>query len=168
VSEPFEPVLLPLREEDLAEILELEAENPSPWSRSLWLDELRQRTGWRWVARCRTTGDLLGFCCGRTMADEAELFKLAVAVRHRRRGIAAAILDHAFQELRAAGVAALYLELRLSNSGARALYARAGFSPHGLRKNYYADPGEDALMMMKDLATSHGESMDVGISRQNL
>ncbi|MEJ2033918.1 MAG: ribosomal protein S18-alanine N-acetyltransferase [Deltaproteobacteria bacterium] len=151
MSGALESVVLPLQEEDLSEVLQLEAENLSPWSRPLWLEELRQRSGWRWVARDRGTGELLGFLCGRTMADEAELFKLAVAARHHRRGIASSLLAHACKRLREAGVSAFYLELRSSNYAAKALYARSGFSPYGLRKSYYTDSGEDALIMMKKL-----------------
>jgi [ribosomal protein S18]-alanine N-acetyltransferase len=145
------PLILPLREEDLSEILHLEAENLSPWSRPLWVEELRQPHGWQWQARDRRTGELLGFVCGRTVAEEAELFKLAVAGPHRRRAIATALLAHAFQALRERGVSALYLELRCSNGAARALYARTGFTPFGVRKGYYAEPSEDALVMVKKL-----------------
>ncbi|MDA8164562.1 MAG: ribosomal protein S18-alanine N-acetyltransferase [Desulfobacteraceae bacterium] len=146
-----DPTIEPLREGDLSEVLQLEAENPSPWSRALWVDELRQPGGWQWQARDRGTGDLLGFLCGRTVGSEAELFKLAVAASGRRRGIATALLAHACRMLRNGGVAVLYLELRCSNEAAMALYTRMGFSISGVRKGYYTDPGEDALVMMKRL-----------------
>jgi ribosomal protein S18 acetylase RimI-like enzyme len=75
--------------------------------------------------------------------QEAEILNLAVAPASRRQGIAAALLHHA----RDNSAAQLWLEVRVSNSAARAFYATQGFLETGLRPNYYQEPGEDAIVM---------------------
>jgi [ribosomal protein S18]-alanine N-acetyltransferase len=148
MSAPAAPLVTPFEEKDLVAILQLEAENTFAWSPRQWLDELAQPNGWQWLACDRQTGEPLGYICGRSVLDEAEVFKLAVAAGHRRRGIATLLLTHTCRELKHAGIKKCHLELSTSNTGARALYARMGFSPHGIRKDYYGAK-DDALLMMK-------------------
>jgi [ribosomal protein S18]-alanine N-acetyltransferase len=135
--------------EHLPAILRLEAENPSPWSEGQWLDELAQPNGWNWAASS-APGSPAGYICGRSILDEAEVYKLAVACSHRRQGIATLLLAHACRELRLAGIRECYLELHFSNSAARALYDKMGFCPYGLRKDYYGAE-QDALLMNKKI-----------------
>jgi [ribosomal protein S18]-alanine N-acetyltransferase len=148
VSAPIPLLVIPFEEKDLTAILRLEAENPFAWSHRQWLDGLAQPNGWQWLACCRQSGDVLGYICGRSVLDEAEVFKLAVAAASRRRGVATLLLAHTCRELKHAGIKKCYLELRISNTAARALYARMGFSPHGIRKDYYG-ANDDALLMLK-------------------
>lgn len=143
-------IITELSEADLTAVTRLEAENHSPWSVRQWRDELAQPGGWKWAVRRRRSGEFLGYLCGRSVLDEAEIFKLAVAIRHRRKGIASLLLDHACRTLRETGVRTCYLELRVSNRAAGMLYAKMGFFPLGIRSGYYG-PGEDGLRMKKEL-----------------
>ncbi len=91
-------------------------------------------------------GQLVGFLCGGTVLDEAEVELLAVAPSFRRRGAASAMLGRFLEACRERGIAAVHLEVRASNLGAAALYERFGFVRDGLRRNYYRRPPEDALL----------------------
>ena len=86
----------------------------------------------------------------RIAADEAEILTLAVAPEARRQGLARALLAEAARHAAAAGASALFLEVALRNTAARALYAGAGFAEVGRRRRYYAD-GDDALVMRRIL-----------------
>ena len=90
--------------------------------------------------RLLLAGDGAGFALARTVYDEAELLLLAVAPRHRRAGLGAALLDAVADDARASGAARLHLEMRAGNPAA-ALYARAGFVEVGRRRNYYRGAG---------------------------
>ncbi len=99
-----------------------------------------------------------GFILARAAADEAEILTLAVAPTHRRAGIAAALVHTACEELRAAGVHRLFLEVASDNIPAVALYTAAGFAPCGERPGYYEAAGtalaRDAVVMARDLLRS--------------
>lgn len=101
-------------------------------------------------ARCRVAEcdrQISGLVVFRTMADEAEILNLAVEASRRRQGIGWLLVQTAIAECKAAGVRAIFLEVRESNEGARKLYARAGFKEGGRRLAYYREPTEDALVL---------------------
>jgi ribosomal-protein-alanine N-acetyltransferase len=81
------------------------------------------------------------------VVDETQLLHIAVAPTHRRRGLAHAMMQQVIAEASAAGHEKISLEVRRDNRAARALYRRLGFQPVGLRRGYYADTGEDAILM---------------------
>lgn len=95
---------------------------------------------------------LVGYVVALVMADEGEIADLAVAPAARRRGIARTLLARMMAEVADAGVRALYLEVRESNSAARALYGAMGFEQVGRRRGYYQHPTEDALVLRRELA----------------
>jgi ribosomal-protein-alanine N-acetyltransferase len=97
-------------------------------------------------------GGVTGFIIGRQMADEAEVFNLAVAPQARRKGQGGALLKTALNEFRALGVGRVYLEVRESNVTAMAFYAKHGFSQSGRRPKYYRKPEEAAIVMEMKLA----------------
>lgn len=100
---------------------------------------------------CRTAGEEpQGFALWRSLGDEAEILSIAVAPEHRRRGMAAALLDEVATSAAAEGMRALFLEVDAGNVAARRLYERAGFYRVGLRRRYYRN-GADALVLRKDL-----------------
>ncbi len=106
------------------------------------------------AARCwcaRAGGQVAAFAAFTCAADEASLDALSVAPAWRRRGLARGLLTAALAALAAEGAAACYLEVRRSNTPARALYAALGFAPVGLRPRFYENPAEDAVLMKKEL-----------------
>ncbi len=90
---------------------------------------------------------VVGYAALVLAADEAELANLAVADAARGRGVGRQLLSWAMARARDAGASAMYLEVRESNTVARALYGSAGFDEIGRRRRYYRDPDEDALVM---------------------
>jgi ribosomal-protein-alanine N-acetyltransferase len=97
---------------------------------------------------------LLGYVVTLLYGDEGEIADLAVAPAARRRGIGGILLDRALVEAMESGVRALYLEVRESNSAARALYQSRGFDSVGRRRAYYQHPPEDALVLRRELETA--------------
>ena len=94
-------------------------------------------------------GRICGYAFLMVAADEAELINIAVDLRHRRLGIGSALLSTILETAEKSGVCAVYLEVRMSNISARALYERFGFKLIGTRRNYYKNPTEDAVLMKK-------------------
>jgi ribosomal-protein-alanine N-acetyltransferase len=82
------------------------------------------------------------------VADELHIGNIAVAPAVRRRGIGRRILEHCLDDARARGIEIATLEVRVSNDPAIALYEKLGFRPVAMRRGYYSDTGEDALVMM--------------------
>lgn len=139
---------------DIAAVLALEAENPGPWSAEQLAAELAEETAWSFVAVSPGRELLVrGFICGRSVAGEAEVLRLAVAGPWRRRGVAAGLLAHSLDFLARAGAARVFLEVRAANAPARALYEKFGFRQAGLRKNYYAAPKDHAVVMSRPAGT---------------
>lgn len=132
--------------EDLDRVALIEhASSPHPWSREALASELCHRHARVWVA-CDATG-VVGFACLRVLVPEAELMLTAVHPTARRRGLARALLVTAFGSASAEGVERIGLEVRSANAGARALYTGLGFVEVGQRRRYYADDGDDAVLM---------------------
>jgi ribosomal-protein-alanine N-acetyltransferase len=94
---------------------------------------------------------LLGYVVALVVGPDAEIADLAVAPEARRRGIGRALLQRALDELAAAGVRTLYLEVRESNQAARTLYDTHGFGCVGRRRGYYRQPLEDALVLRRPI-----------------
>jgi ribosomal-protein-alanine N-acetyltransferase len=101
--------------------------------------------------RLHSTGSVVaGYVVTWVAADEGDLSNLAVAPDLRRNGVGGQLLDAAIESARAAGVRALYLEVRESNAVALHLYASRGFGAVGRRQRYYRQPVEDALILCLD------------------
>ena len=136
---------------DLATVTAIEAENSSPWTAEQLAGERGQAGGWQFVAEEAASGRVCGFVCGRSCVGEAELLKIAVAGQSRRQGIGAQLVAQVLRYLAEQGVGRCFLELRGGNLPALALYERFGFRRVGLRKDYYASPPEDAIIMEKTI-----------------
>jgi ribosomal-protein-alanine N-acetyltransferase len=91
--------------------------------------------------------EMLGFIVARIAADEMEILNLGVSYRTRRRGIASKLLAASIAEGKRRGASRAFLEVRESDSGARAFYQSQGFQEAGRRKLYYSHPFEDALLL---------------------
>jgi len=96
-------------------------------------------------------------------AGDAHITTVAVDPLHQRRGIGAVMLRHLLDAARAARCNAATLEVRVGNAAAIALYERDGFDAAGVRPRYYADTGEDALIMWKDLGVERMRNDSVGV-----
>ena len=93
-------------------------------------------------------GKLVGYILGRIIAPEGEIYRIAVLPSHRRRGIAYRLLDYAVKCERGNGLESLFLEVREQNTPARKLYSSYGFREIGIRKNYYRNPDDNAVIML--------------------
>src|SRR5467141_4949949 len=109
----------------------------------------RELLGWRGVLALvsEDARKVSGFIVGRQVGEEAEILNLAVILANRRKGEGRALLKGALEEFRARDVSRVFLEVRESNEGGIALYARHGFSRAGRRANYYHNPEEAAIVM---------------------
>jgi [ribosomal protein S18]-alanine N-acetyltransferase len=131
---------------DLARVAEIErASFSDPWSATAFRSALEEdRINFHVAVRDDV---VVGYAVSWCVIDEAELANLAVVPSLRGQGIGAALLDRAMADARGAGCVVMHLEVRESNSSARALYASRGFEMVGRRKRYYREPIEDALIL---------------------
>lgn len=94
-------------------------------------------------------GEVIAYVIGRLIAPEGEIYRIAVSPHKRKRGIGYRLLDYAVKTSRGKGLERLFLEVRSKNIPAINLYRDYGFSEIGMRKNYYKDPQDDAIIMLK-------------------
>lgn len=121
-----------------------------PWSRSLLLQELvPSALRLPLVAEC--DGEVAGYLMAWRSGDELHILNVAVDPARRRRGVGAALLTAALAAARRGGLTEVTLEVRVANRPALALYHSYGFRDVGLRPGYYADTGEDALILTLSL-----------------
>ena len=143
----------PMTEADLTAVLELEAGcHPDPWTADMLRTSLDQGH------RCRVMevdGILRGHAVLQVVAGDAELLDLCIAEAYRGQGWGRTFLRHLVSEAREAGAATLFLEVRVSNEAAIALYAGEDFQQAGRRPRYYVLPDgrEDALVMARHIGS---------------
>ncbi len=116
-----------------------------PWPESFFSGEIQAAFAYARVAE--RAGELVGYSVAWLGVGSGHLGNLAVAPEARRLGVANALLDDLHAEADAHGIGAITLEVRVSNGAAQALYRRHGYRLAGLRRRYYRDTGEDALVM---------------------
>ncbi len=100
-----------------------------------------------WVSQ--EGNEITGFIAARSVGEEAEILDLAVSKAWRRRGIGQALAEFCIAGMHAEGAKRVFLEVRESNTGARAFYERLGFREAGRRRKYYRDPEEDGLLLTR-------------------
>ena len=116
-----------------------------PWSLPLIVSGLNSRLDMYFVYE--KDGKILGYSVVRILADEGEIQRIAVLPAYRRQGIARKLMDAMMIFARKRGVCAVALEVRESNEGARNLYISYGFRQEAVRRGYYHNPAEDAIIM---------------------
>jgi [ribosomal protein S18]-alanine N-acetyltransferase len=121
---------------------------PTPWSRSMFASELAKPTS---ICLGAFEGeDLLGYVINSRYVDAWHIMNVAVDPDHQRRGIATSLLERLFELTRDDERRGYTLEVRVSNEDAIRLYERLGFESRGIRRGYYTDNREDALIMWRD------------------
>lgn len=119
---------------------------PDPWERKDILSYITGETGMCFTAL--SEGVVIGYILGRIIAPEGEIYRIAVAPEYRQRGIGYRLLSFAMKSERGRGLECAFLEVREGNIPARRLYSAYGFSEYGVRKNYYKNPTENAVVMV--------------------
>jgi [ribosomal protein S18]-alanine N-acetyltransferase len=123
---------------------------PTPWSRSMFAGEVGKTSSICLGAFDPEEGRLLGYAIVSRYVDAWHVMNVAVAPEARRRGIARALLQRLFELTGGEARRGYTLEVRVSNAAAIHLYESAGFKARGIRRGYYTDNREDALIMWKD------------------
>jgi ribosomal-protein-alanine N-acetyltransferase len=145
-------VAVRIRELDAADLSAIESIEkrayPTPWSRSMFASELAKPTS---ICLGAFEGDeLVGYVINSRYVDAWHVMNVAVDPDRHRRGIATALLRRLFELTRDDERRGYTLEVRVSNVGAIRLYEDLGFEPRGIRRGYYTDNREDALIMWRD------------------
>ena len=152
---------LELRDLNAIEVIE-RVSYPTPWSRSMFAGELAKPSSLSLGAFDAKSGELVGYLVISRYVDAWHVMNVAVAPEQRRHGVARALLDRLF-ELTASDERRGYtLEVRVSNEGAIKLYEAMGFVARGVRRGYYTDNREDALIMWKDPVSLSAEQAETG------
>jgi [ribosomal protein S18]-alanine N-acetyltransferase len=147
VAAPLVVYVVPMRRRHLRAVLRIETlVYPRPWSHSLFLSELALR-GSRAYFVARVGRDVMGYAGLMISGDDAHITTIAVDPAQHRHKIGTRLLLVLTREALARGARHMTLEVRLSNHAAQDLYRRFGFGPVGVRKNYYQETNEDALVM---------------------
>ena len=141
--------IIPMNESHVAQVAALEKQCFSdPWSENSVASELEDPLSLWLIAE--GDGAVCGYVGSQTVLDETDMMNIAVHPDCRRKGIAAALITELVSRLKARGSRVLRLEVRESNFSAIALYEALGFTQLGLRKNYYRNPKENALILGKE------------------
>jgi ribosomal-protein-alanine N-acetyltransferase len=144
---------------DLPDVIAVERRVfPTPWSLAMFVLELTKQSGICLAAIC--DGTLVGYLICSRYDTVWHVMNVAVDVTHQRKGLASALLAELYGRVDDED-ARFTLEVRRSNAVAIHLYEREGFRAAGMRRRYYQDNGEDALVMWRTPATLAGSLLDV-------
>ena len=139
---------------ELDDVLQVEAVAfTNPWTRQMYMREMdNPRVSYIHVLRLRggvDDGVVAGFCSFWLVFDELHINNLAIRPEYRGHGMGTALLEHAMGTAARLGARRATLEVRRSNDAARRIYERLGFEIAGVRRNYYTNPAEDALILWR-------------------
>lgn len=142
------------KEQDLDAVLQVEAVSfTNPWTRQMYLREMdNPRVSYIYALRIRggpDEGTVVGFCSFWLVFDELHINNLAIKPDYRDHGMGTALLRHAMDTAARLGARRATLEVRRSNHAARRIYERLGFEIAGVRRDYYTNPTEDALILWR-------------------
>lgn len=152
-----------MRLEHLSQVMEIEkASFPSPWSRYSFVNEVMKNSFAYYIVAV-SDKNVVGYAGMWLILDEAHITSVAVHPHHRGNGIGRALMQEMVRRAAIMGINKMTLEVRPSNTAARHLYATLGFIERGVRKGYYADTREDAIIMWKDDIS--GKMQDISASR---
>lgn len=136
-----------MTEDDLDKVATMEKQIFStPWSKQNFAESLTKAYSHFYVA---VLEDVVGYCGIHNLGGDGEITNVAVDETQRGKGIAYEMLSYAMEDAMKKGVEAFTLEVRISNTPAIKLYEKMGFENKGIRKNFYENPTEDAIIMWK-------------------
>lgn len=137
--------------DDLEQVMIIEEANFSvPWTETGFFTFLLREDTLFLVAE--EEEKILGYCGVVTVQDEGDITNVAVEKNSQNQGIGKKLLEEMFHRTQKAGVCRLFLEVRAGNAAALHLYEKMGFVQMGIRKNYYEQPVEDGVVMMREKA----------------
>ncbi|NLW11517.1 MAG: ribosomal protein S18-alanine N-acetyltransferase [Clostridiaceae bacterium] len=151
MSEQTQPVLRRAEPADSRRLAELDQQCFAiPWSEASFANDLADPERAYYLV-WEDEGVLVGYGGYWRVLGEGEIMNIAVAPNWRRRGLAAGLLPELIRQAEQEQLSCLTLEVRESNLAARALYSGFGFVETGMRRNYYADNNENAIIMLKNI-----------------
>lgn len=146
-ADPVDVVLTPMRRRHLRSVLRIEEiVHPRPWSMALFLSELAQGPSRVWYV-AKVGSRVVGYAGLMLVDEDGHITNVAVAPAWQGHRIGRRLVHALAVAARARGARNLTLEVRVGNTPAQRLYQAFGFAPAGIRKGYYAETGEDALIM---------------------
>jgi [ribosomal protein S18]-alanine N-acetyltransferase len=140
-----------MKEEDIDQILEVEyASFTTPWSREAFYNEIYNNKFAVYLV-LEEDQKIVGYCGAWIVIDEAHVTNIAVLPAYRGKKLGEALLRKMISVAEEMGARSMTLEVRVTNHAAQSLYRKLGFQDGGIRKNYYSDNQEDALVMWVNL-----------------
>lgn len=138
----------PMEIPDLDQVLPIEEANFSvPWTANGFFSFLIREDARFYVAE--EEGEIIGYCGVILCLDEGDITNVCVRKDRRNCGIGKLLVQHMINDTAAAGIRVWHLEVRMSNEKAISLYKKLGFVQDGLRKGYYEEPRENAVLMSR-------------------
>ncbi|MGN1385331.1 MAG: ribosomal protein S18-alanine N-acetyltransferase [Bacillus sp. (in: firmicutes)] len=136
-----------MEEQDLDAIMEVETQCFTlPWSREAFYNELHQNRFAHYLV-LEEDGKVIGYCGAWLVVDEAHITNIAVLPAYQGKGFGEVLLSSMIAECKERAIERMTLEVRASNHVAQGLYKKLGFAEGAIRKNYYSDNQEDAIVM---------------------
>ena len=146
-------IVRPMHIDDLQNILEVErASFATPWSLDAFKAELKDNEYARYLC-LELEGQVIGYMGLWFILDEGHITNIAITPNHRGQHWGEFLMRSVMEKMVEQGMERMTLEVRVSNRPAQSLYQRLGFAIAGIRKGYYADTGEDAMIMWAELGT---------------
>ncbi|MRH44879.1 ribosomal-protein-alanine N-acetyltransferase [Aquibacillus halophilus] len=133
--------------QDIDQVIEIEMSSFGvPWTKDVFYKELTENPYAIYFV-IEKQGTILGYCGLWVVIDEASITNIAILPKYRGKKYGRALFQYVLNQSIALGAQTLSLEVRISNIVAQNMYRRFGLIPGGIRKNYYTDDNEDALVM---------------------
>lgn len=140
-----------MKEQDIDDVLKVEHESFSvPWSREAFYNEITKNQFAAYIV-IEEHGQVIGYSGTWVVTDEAHVTNVAILPQYRGRKLGEAMMKKLMEIASELGAKTMTLEVRVTNEVARKLYRKLGFQDGGIRKNYYTDNQEDALIMWVNL-----------------
>lgn len=132
----------------LAEVVSIEVRCfASPWTDKMFENDLKLESARYFVAL--GGGEVIGYAGMWCVLDEAQITNVAVEPEYRRFGVGSALIGKLLEVCGKEDITTVFLEVRSSNTAAQELYGKFGFEVQGVRRGYYGDNGEDAIVMVR-------------------